>query len=630
MCAIEAKTKQGPRMKPWAQQKGEGEDVNAEDRGGMATEARCGEEHENTRTFQAMSGAVSGAGVADELPKKKKCENDPKGAGGSASGHGRGKLGVAAGADGSASGREGSVDGVGTGDGKSARADGIEKLDLAACKVGSASGVGAGEGRSASADGNEKRGVVAGTGGSASDDERGQVGVNPGASTAIANGKKNRGSCPTPTGWEYSVSSQNPLDVEVRQMRSRDRPAPPRLAPRGGPSGKATWGDATMGGWRLLSKAHPERMSFTREEIVQQARVLWTASFGSKALSKHYRDYVGRALRDETIFVSTRAAIEYRMVEGAIEAICGDGDGDGRGRGDRVLDAEAGDRAGAQNAEADGAGNENKVFGWNSGSKRPPTWNDTAVAAFMELQKMSPSRLDVTMNELIEYVDQNWDRISWSHHRRAQWRETMKRIIRIYKLNGNHVFLPSSRPDAGSDSYVLQLHMLADLPRPISLAGRRHPPSSALPAARLSPVASETLLASEPPTVGAPTTEVIEHLGISGLASLGLLPFSVLYSNDVIDKKYSDALDAFTMSEDYGALYEEVPSISSQSDVFTILDERFSSFILKTFEKAPDEGGCQLCRNILRAFDAFNPVLRDKLIHSRDAVEVWSQFYRNR
>jgi Homeobox KN domain len=225
-----------------------------------------------------------------------------------------------------------------------------------------------------------------------------------------------------------------------------------------------TWRDATVASWRALARACPGRSSFARDEIVAQARNVWVQVCGKESLSQEWRNNAVRALGDESAFrLATDRDYELvELVEPRLNASPRDAE---RSRG--YSSGYQPETSAMDDGEDDG-----KFYAWHKGVKSPPTWRDTAVAAYMELKRSHPERVDFAVGEITHYVSDNWNKVSWSHHRRAQWRGILRQEIRAGKYKGKPVFVPSARPSAGGDHFALVESAVLEFPSPTSLAGK--------------------------------------------------------------------------------------------------------------------------------------------------------------
>lgn len=215
-----------------------------------------------------------------------------------------------------------------------------------------------------------------------------------------------------------------------------------------------SWRTACIQGWKNMAEVEPERGSFSRDEVVDAARDAFTRATGSDpSCNRKWRYNAVRALGDESAFAPT-ADGAFVLVEQL--------DGDGG------VDELAGVKPAPMKGQAEPTEVEGKIYGYSADGKRvPPTWRDTAIASYMGLEANSGangsagSEGGFSVAELTDFVGENWDTISWSHHRRAQWRGILRQEIRAGRYRGQHVFI---QQPGKADMWILQRQILPYLP----------------------------------------------------------------------------------------------------------------------------------------------------------------------
>lgn len=206
------------------------------------------------------------------------------------------------------------------------------------------------------------------------------------------------------------------------------------------------WRDAVVTGFLNLEKKYSNQQAFSKIELLKSAYVCWDAAFGLNSISRKWRYNVQRILEDKKTFRQDEHGCYYlvrdinsrnhqeehklvwkaKMKVPSIPLIPGE-----------VLRRNG------------------RLFCIKKGKEHPPTWRDTAVAAYRELSCAYKSRTDFTIREIADQVDLSWNEISWSHQYHLQWRGVVRSEIRNGLGKGRSSFEPSSRPGAEPDSWVL-------------------------------------------------------------------------------------------------------------------------------------------------------------------------------
>lgn len=256
------------------------------------------------------------------------------------------------------------------------------------------------------------------------------------------------------------VTPKAPLVRSASRSASPPRPAP-GVASASASAEHANWQSAALTAFSALVDASPARLGFSADDIASEAAKADAAAC----------DPVRNLVVSGSVFRVISSSTQAREQCYTLAKKRGRPKGSKTGMGKK----EAAKKAGGTAVSRKGKGRsrkapseikfiDGKMSIFRGTTSLPPTWRDSAAVAFKRLEREQPNRPHFTVPEIVHCIDENWDEISYSHQKHAQWKGVVRTEMKSGISKGTSCFALSSRPAStkDKDTWVLNAANMAE------------------------------------------------------------------------------------------------------------------------------------------------------------------------